>query len=141
MAPSITAEIVLAPGNCLERLRVLRQIAPAYQNPSIYHSKRNNPAGFSSAYQVHHRAAVTLLIWFTRRPAPTCAALCCAASAWYASVWLQVYGHMHSSLCNLFIIDSAVPTVGMVSGISISVSHCRARTRVCAASGCVCVLI
>lgn len=91
IAPSITAEIVWAPGNCLEQLQVLQQIAPAYQISSIYHSKRNNPVGFSLAYQDHHHAVVMLLIWFLRWPPLRWAALCRVAAARDAFVWLQVY--------------------------------------------------
>lgn len=119
------------------RRRVLQQIAAAYKkkkNPGIYQCKRNNSVGFSSSCQVHHRAAVTLLIWFTRRPPPTCAALCALPAMCLCGCGSIIHGHMHSSLWNLSIIDSAVPTVGMVSGISISVSHYRARTRARACS-------
>ncbi len=43
-----------------------------------------------------------------------------------------IHRHMHSSLWNLSIIDSASPTVGMVRGLSVSVTHYWACVRVCA---------
>lgn len=43
-----------------------------------------------------------------------------------------IHRHMHSSLWNLSIIDSASPTVAMVRGLSISMTHYWVCVRVCA---------
>lgn len=68
-----------------------------------------------------------------RWPFLTCAVLLrrnsgvmCAVCGWKSII----HRHMHSSLWNLSIIDSASPTVGMVRGLSSSITHYWACVRV-----------
>lgn len=52
----------------------------------------------------------------------TCGALLRCSAVWVCGYESIIHRHMHSSLWNLSIIDSASPTVEMVRGLSISMS-------------------